>query len=68
MTRILLVLFLVSVLLAGCGLMRDEITTVKYSDGCYFEIETIRNSKANEVEAEWKLNPPCEVATRQKAQ
>ena len=59
--KVCILLSLVFVLAAGCGLSKQQITKMEYVEGCYFSIETVSSTKAKKIDKDWQINPPCDV-------
>jgi uncharacterized protein YceK len=48
--------------LSGCStLVRQQKSTMTYSDGCYLRIETFSNTKAKAVDKDWDIENKCNV-------
>ena len=59
--RALAVVLLATLLLSGCGLSKQEVFEIQYSDGCYFSAKGATSTQANRIQNEWDIHPPCTI-------
>ncbi|RLB95379.1 MAG: hypothetical protein DRH90_25565 [Deltaproteobacteria bacterium] len=62
MHRILL--SLVFVFSAGCGISRTSMNTIRITDGCTIEVIGISKEQMDEMISSWNVSPECTIVVR----